>query len=117
MLIRRFYEVWVFGRLDKRGAEEIRKCLFEAIRRREERLRIRIYGQDLEDVSHLGELRKILLENTSLSIVVELRDSEKIAEDLGSHEGEVTLIISEPPPSTDLTRFQGKLRIIEVRNE
>lgn len=115
MLNRRFYEVWFLGVLDEGGAEEIRKCLFEAAKRREERLRIRIYTKGPEDTSHLGALRKILIEDTSLSIVVESREAEKIDEDLESHEGEVTLIINRPPPLKDLTRFQEKLRIIEVK--
>ncbi|MCX8188020.1 MAG: hypothetical protein N3F65_05385 [Nitrososphaeria archaeon] len=115
MLARRFYEVWVLGGLSKGEAEEIKRCLSEAVMRRAERLRIRIYNKNSEDLSYLDELKGILLENVSLSIVVESRDVGKLVEDLESHEGEITFIIGPSFQLPDKARFQGKLRIIEVR--
>lgn len=112
MLTKRFYDVWFLGRLDDVGVEKLKKYLFEAVKNGEERLRIRIYVRDGEEVSYLDELKKVLLENVLLSIVVESREIEKFAEDLESHRGEVALIINSPPISLDLIRFRGKSRII-----
>lgn len=112
MLTGRFYEVYFLGRLDEVGVEKLKECVFEATKRGEERVRIRFYVRDGADISYLDELKKVLLENVLLSIVVESRELEKLTEDLESDEGEITLIINEDSSLPDLTRFQKKLRII-----
>lgn len=114
MLAKRFYEVWVLGAPGEREVEEIKKCLFEAVRVGEARLRLRIYTNKVEDISYLGELRRLLLENTSLSIVVESRNIGELPRDLEAHEGEVIFIANEPTPLFDLDSFREKLRVIKV---
>lgn len=115
MLARRFYEVWVLGGLDRGEVEEVKKCLSEAVMRRVERLRIRVYNRDSEDLSYLDGLKAILLENASLSIVVESRDVGRLVDDLESHEGEITLIVSPSFRIPDQVRSRENLRVLEVR--
>lgn len=114
MLSKRFYEIWLLGTLDDKVMEKIKECLSDAIRCREERARIRIYTEDQNDVSYLDYLRKVLIDNTLLSIVLEFRDIKKIFEDLESKDGEVTLIINKSPLHIDLMRFRDRLKVIEV---
>jgi len=113
MLNERFYEVWFVGDLDEDGVKKLRESLFDALRRGEKRIRFRFYLTERGDLSYLGELRRILLENTRLSIAIDESDFRKLEEDIKSLEKEVLIIVNKVDFLPPYLRSE-KLRIAEA---
>ena len=99
MLDQRFSEVWVVGEID----EDIVKALKEIVRdeklRGVKRLKFIFYLSDPKNFNYLNLLRSALLENTSMSIVVEEKSLENLLDDVKLIDEEVKVIRGKVIPA------------------
>ena len=93
MLAERFYEVWFVGNLDEDGVKKLRESLFDALKKGEKRMRLRFYLTERNDLSYLGELRGVFLENTRLTVVIESRELGRLEEDVKTAEKDVLIVV------------------------
>jgi hypothetical protein len=113
MLEKRFRDVWCVGEINEDVVDKIITQLSDFSSRATSRVRLRFYNDRAGDISYIEHLRKILLHNTNLSIVVEEKPIDELPGDVKSLEDEAVLICSRRyysvnVPSTD------RLRIVEV---
>lgn len=111
MLGQRFHGIWHVGEINEKSVDRIIECLLDYSSKAAMRVRLRFYLENVEDLSHMAYVRKILLQNTSFSIVIESRPLRDLEKDIKSAEEEVTIIKN----SVDLdTPLGEKIKIIEV---
>ncbi len=112
MLEQRFSNIWCVGEINEEVVDKIIMYMSDFSSRATNRVRLRFYNDRAGDISYIDNLRKILLHNTNLSIVVEEKPIDELQGDVASLEDEAVLICSRHysvnVPATD------KLRIVEV---
>ncbi|MCD6341912.1 MAG: hypothetical protein J7L83_03560 [Thaumarchaeota archaeon] len=113
MLDERFYEVWFVGDLDEDGVKKLRESLFDALKKGEKRMRLRFYLTERNDLSYLGELRGVFLENTRLTVVIESRGLGRLEEDVKTAEKDVLIVVNKIA-ALPSTLHSEKLRIVKV---
>lgn len=100
MLNKKFFTIWFAGRLDDKAVEKLRRKLAEALARREQKVLLRFYLDEGSRESYYDALRRILLSNVALSVVVEERPAPDLQKDLEKPpEGGITLILGKGAPS------------------
>lgn len=110
MLGQRFHDIWYVGEVSEEGVDRIIECLLEYHSKAGMRIRLRFYLENVDDLSYMTHVRRILLQNTSLSILVEARRTEDLERDIESAE-EVTLIKNKVDLQIPLNT---KIKIMEV---
>lgn len=99
MLSQKFLKVWFAGRLNEESIEALRRKIAEALVRRERRMLFRFYLDEGSREPYYDALRRILLENVSLSIVIEERPASQLQDDLEKEPDEnLFLILGEGAP-------------------
>jgi len=112
MLKEHFSEVWFAGELDEESVKKLREKMISILKKGERRIRFRFYLKSRENSQYLDAIRKILLENTALTIVIEDEGIEKLPEDVGKISGQVVLIVNNLPPEF-LKTVEGERLVIE----
>jgi hypothetical protein len=82
ILGQRFYDVWYVGELSEEGVDRIIECLLDYSCRAAGRVRLRFYLQNIGDLTYMAYVRRILLQNTSLSIVIEEKSIQDLEKDI-----------------------------------
>lgn len=100
MLSQRFLRIWFAGELDEDAIEHLRRKIAEALARHERRILFRFYLNEGSREPYYDALRRILLNNVSLSIVVEERPIPELQSDLEKESGEILLIVGRGAPRT-----------------
>lgn len=112
MLSQRFLKIWFAGELDEEAIEHLKRKIAEALAHHERRILFRFYLDEGSREPYYDALRRILLSNVSLSVVIEERSASQLQSDLERASGEeILLIFGRGAP-----RFSpsGKLSIEEV---
>jgi len=116
VLSQEFAEVWIAGKVGETEIEALRKALLECARRGRRRLRFRFYLNPREGLSYIEALRRVLLENVSMSIVVEERPIDELPLHAEKLKGEVLMVVGGGVGeivSEALKNGGGKLRLAE----
>ncbi|MEN2975505.1 MAG: hypothetical protein ABDH32_08055 [Candidatus Caldarchaeales archaeon] len=92
VLKQRFHNIWYVGELDEKGVDRIIQQLKNLPGKVTPRVRIRFYLGDGKDLTYLANCRRILLENFSISIVIEDRHVDELKKDIESAREDVILI-------------------------
>ncbi|MEM1584328.1 MAG: hypothetical protein QXF28_04885 [Nitrososphaerota archaeon] len=111
MLGQRFHDIWYVGEVSEEGVDRIIECLLDYHSKAEMRIRLRFYLENVDDLSYMVHVRRILLQNTSLSILVEARPIEDLKRDVEAAEEEITLIKNKVDLQIPLNT---KVKIMEV---
>lgn len=93
MLSQRFFKIWFTGELNEEAIEHLTRKIAEALVRRERRVLLRFYLDESSRESYYDALRRILLNNVSLSIIIEERPVSQLRDDLEKVSGEEMLLI------------------------
>ena len=112
MLKEHFSEVWFAGELDEESVKKLREKMISILKNGARRIRFRFYLKSRENSQYLDAIRKILLENTALTIVIEDECIEKLPEDVEKIGGQVVLIVNNLPPEV-LKTVEGERLVIE----
>ena len=100
MLSQGFLKIWFAGELDDEAIERLRRKIAEALARHERRILFRFYLNEGSREPYYDALRRILLDNVSLSIVIEERPASELQNDLERESGEILLIVGRGAPRT-----------------
>jgi len=92
MLKEHFAEVWFAGELDEESVKKLREKMTSVLKKGGRRIRFRFYLKNRKDTRYFDALRKLLLENTTLTIVIEDENIDKLPEDARKTGGQVVLI-------------------------
>lgn len=111
MLGQRFYDIWYIGKVNDEGLDKIIECLFDHHSRAEMRIRLRFYLENVEDLSYMAYVRRILLQSVGLSIIIEAKPVGDLERDIKLAKEEVTLIKNDVNLEIP---FTGKIKIMEV---
>lgn len=111
MLSQKFYNVWYVGEINEDGVDKIIECLLDYSSKAIGRVKLRFYLNNIQDLSYIAYVRRILLQNTSLSIVIEERLVEDLERDIKSAEDEVVVIKNRGDLEIPLSE---KIKIVEV---
>ena len=98
MLGQRFSEVWVVGELGEDAVETLKRIVRESMFRGVKRLKLIFYLSGPKDLNYLNLLRPVLLENVSMSIVVEERPIKNLLDDAGLVKDEVNVVMGSMVP-------------------
>ncbi len=112
MLGERFHNIWYVGEVSEEGVDKIIQYLTDFSSKAVGRVRLRFYIDKPGDISYLANIKRILLHNTSLSIVVEERLVDELQKDLASIDDEVILIRSKQSPLE--IQDVERVKVIEV---
>ncbi len=111
ILDQRFYNVWYVGEINEDGVDRIIECLVNYSSKAIGRVRLRFYLKNIQDLSYIAYVRRILLQNTSLSIVIEEKLVEDLERDIKSAEDEIVVIKNRGGLEIPLSE---KIKIVEV---
>ena len=105
LLAKEAEEVWVLGDAGKAMVEELRELLIKAARSGKKRMRLIFYLDDPRRLDYLNLLRAVLVENTSMSIIVEEKPRKTLEHDLKNRKERPRIIprelISDPLKGVD----------------
>ena len=98
MLGQRFSEVWVVGELSENLVEILKRVVKDSMFKGVRRLKLVFYLSDPKDLSYLNLLRPALLENVSMSMVVEERSIKNMPADAKLVKDEINVVVGRPVP-------------------
>ncbi|MCX8192485.1 MAG: hypothetical protein N3G77_01585 [Nitrososphaeria archaeon] len=111
MLKQRFHEIWYVGKLDEDGVNTIVDQMSNVFIKVKDRVRLRFYLDNQNDLSYIASCRRILTENIALSIVIEDKPLDDLKKDIETVKDEVVLICNK----FDLGEINNeKVRLVEV---
>ena len=115
MLGQRFSEIWVVGELGEDAVETLKRIVRESMFRGVKRLKLIFYLSNPKDLNYLNLLRPVLLENVSMSIVVEERSIKNMPDDAKLIKDEINVVVGKPVPveftkAVELSR--GRLKVV-----
>jgi len=113
ILSQRFYDVWYVGEISEDGVDRIIECLLDYSCKVAGRVRLRFYLQNMKDLTYMAYVRRILLQNTSLSIVIEEKSIKDLERDIGSAKDEDRIVLIKNMVSLEVPINQ-KIKVIEV---
>jgi len=114
MLEEHFEEIWFAGELDEDGLRRLREGVVEVFMRGGRRVKLRFYLEDPSGLQYFEVLRKLLLDNTVMTIVVEDRGLDKLLEDASRAGAEPTLVVKGLPSDLLASLRDMGLRVVEV---
>jgi len=119
VLGRRFSEVWIVGELGEDMVEALKRVVRNKMLEGVKRLKLIFYLSGPEDINYLNLLRPVLLENVSMSIVVEERPVKSLLDDARLIKDEVNVIIgkmasAELVKAIELSR--DKLKVVGIHD-
>jgi len=114
-----FSEVWIVGELGEDMVEALKRVVRNKMLEGVKRLKLIFYLSNPEDLNYLNLLRPVLLENVSMSIVVEERPVKSLLDDARLIKDEVNVIIgkmvsAELVKAIELSR--DKLKVVEIHD-
>ena len=98
MLGQRFSEVWIVGEPGEDMVEALKRVVRDNMFRRVKRLKLIFYLSNPRDLNYLNLLRPVLLENVSMSIVVEERPIKNLLDDARLVKDEVNVVMGSMVP-------------------
>ena len=115
MLGQRFSEIWVVGELGEDAVETLKRMVKDSMFRGVKRLKLIFYLSNPKDLNYLNLLRPVLLENVSMSIVVEERSIRNMPDDAKLIKDEINVVVGKPVPvefmkAVELSR--GRLKVV-----
>jgi len=115
MLGQRFSEIWVVGELGENAIETLKRIVRDSMFRGVKRLKLIFYLSNPKDLNYLNLLRPVLLENVSMSIVVEERSIKNMPDDAKLIKDEINVVVGKPVPveftkAVELSR--GRLKVV-----
>lgn len=113
ILGQRFYDVWYVGEISEDGVDRIIECLLDYSCKATGRVRLRFYLQNMEDLTYMAYVRRILLQNTSLSIVMEEKSVEDLERDIRAVKDEDRIVLIKNMVSLEIP-INEKIKIVEV---
>ena len=119
MLGQSFSEVWIVGELGEDMVEALKRIVRNRMFGGVKRLKLIFYLSNPEDLNYLNLLRPVLLENVSMSIVVEERPVKSLLDDARLIKDEVNVIIgkmvsAELVKAIELSR--DRLKVVEIHD-
>ena len=99
VLAQRFSEVWIIGELGEDMVEALKRVVRNKMLEGVKRLKLVFYLSGPEDLNYLNLLRPVLLENVSMSIVVEERSVKSLLDDVRIIKDEVNVIMGKTAPA------------------
>ncbi len=117
MLGQRFSEVWIVGEPGEDMVEALKRIVRDSMFRGVKRLKLIFYLSNPKDLNYLNLLRPVLLENVSMSIVVEERSIKNMPDDAKLIKDEINVVVGKPVPveftkAVELSR--GRLKVVGV---
>ncbi|MCF8885542.1 MAG: hypothetical protein QW655_03015 [Nitrososphaerota archaeon] len=111
VLDKTFYEIWHIGEVDDLSIDKIIDYMNKAISEGARSIRLRFYLNSYGDLSYIQYIRRILLNNTLATIVVEDRVIEELGKDVEKLNNNVIVIMNKVEKE-----FPGedKVRIVKV---
>ena len=98
MLGQRFSEVWIVGEPGEDMVEALKRVVRDSMFRGVKRLKLIFYLSGPKDLNYLNLLRPVLLENVSMSIVVEERSIKNLLDDARLVKDEVNVVMGSMVP-------------------
>jgi len=98
MFGQRFSEVWIVGEPGEDMVEALKRILRDSMFRRVKRLKLAFYLSNPKDLNYLNLLRPVLLENVSMSIVVEERPIKNLLDDARLVKDEINVVMGSMVP-------------------
>ena len=98
MLGQRFSEVWIVGEPGEDVVEALKRIVRDRMFRGVKRLKLVFYLSSPRDLNYLNLLRPVLLENVSMSIVVEERPLKNLLDDARLVKDEVNVVMGSMVP-------------------
>jgi len=117
MLGQRFSEVWIVGEPGEDMVEALKRVVRDSTSRGVKRLKLVFYLRGPRDLNYLNLLRPVLLENVSMSIVVEERSIKNLLDDARLVKDEVNVVMGSMVPIEFMKAVElsgGKFKVVGV---
>lgn len=111
VLGQRFYNIWYVGEVTEEGIDRVIEFLRSLQFKAESGVKIRFYLENVAGLRYLHHVRRVLISNTSLSIVVEEKLLSELENDAQSMDGEIVLIANKY--DLDIPNSE-KIKIVKV---
>ncbi|MCD6261198.1 MAG: hypothetical protein J7J28_05390 [Thaumarchaeota archaeon] len=98
VLGQRFSEVWIVGEPSEDIVEALKRVVRDSTSKGVKRLKLIFYLSNPRDLNYLNLLRPVLLENVSMSIVVEERSIKNLLDDVRLVKDEVNVVMGSMVP-------------------
>ena len=117
VLGQRFSEVWIVGEPGEDIVEALKRVVRDSTSRGVKRLKLVFYLRGPRDLNYLNLLRPVLLENVSMSIVVEERSIKNLLDDARLVKDEVNVVMGSMVPIEFMKAVElsgGKFKVVGV---
>ena len=119
VLGQRFSEVWIIGELGEDMVEALKRVVRNKMLEGVKRLKLIFYLSGPEDLNYLNLLRPVLLENVSMSIVVEERSVKSLLDDARLIKDEVNVIMGKTAPAESVKAvelYRDRLKVVGIHD-
>ena len=117
MLGQRFSETWIVGEPGEDMVEALKRIVRDSMLRGVKRLKLVFYLSGPRDLNYLNLLRPVLLENVSMSIVVEERPIKNLLDDARLVKDEINVVMGSMVPVEFMKAVElsgGRLKVVGV---
>ena len=117
VLGQRFSEVWIVGEPGEDIVEALKRIVRDSMFRGIKRLKLIFYLSNPRELNYLNLLRPVLLENVSMSIVVEERSIKNLLDDARLVKDEVNVVMGSMVPVELMKAVElsgGKFKVVRA---